>query len=84
MVHFKNENLQDLRWFRDRLRSRGLLMGAAAVRTHASRISSSPVSYISESVVSPPRDDPKDRASKNSTETTVGYLLIPQTGHISL
>ena len=41
-------------------------MGAAAVRTHASRISSSPVSYISESVVIPPREEPNDLASAHT------------------
>ena len=33
------------------------MLGVVAVLTHASRISSSPVSYISESVVAQPRDD---------------------------
>lgn len=50
--------IHDFRCLLDRFRSLlGLVEGAAAVRTHASRISSSPVSYISESVVAQPRDD---------------------------
>lgn len=53
------KNLRDFRGpARDRFLSfGGLFKGAAAVRTQASSISSSPVSHISESVVMQPRPD---------------------------
>lgn len=51
--------LHDFRFCLARLRSLGAerVLGVVAVRTHASSSSSSPVSYISESVVTQPRDD---------------------------
>ena len=51
-------NLQDFLEFLALFLSLGvLLLGVVAVLTQASRISSSPVSYISESVVAHPLDD---------------------------
>ena len=50
-------NLHDFLELRARRRSLGRVLGVVAVRTQASKISSSPVSYISESVVTPPIDD---------------------------
>ena len=58
-------DLQDFLWLRDRFLSlvEGREFGLVAVLTQASRISSSPVSYMSESVVIPLPREPIDRAS---------------------
>lgn len=63
ITSFVNKHLHDFLSFEPLalLRSLGArVLGVVAVRTHASRISSSPVSYISESVVIHPRDDDSD------------------------
>ena len=55
---FSTSYLHDFLFCRARLRSLGArVLAVVAVRTHASSSSSSPVSYISESVVKQPRDD---------------------------
>lgn len=60
-------DLQDFRCLLARFLSLGARVGAAvAVLTQASSISSSPVSYISESVVTQPLDDENLDSTKNT------------------
>lgn len=62
-------DLQDFRCLLARFLSLGARVGAAvAVLTQASSISSSPVSYISESVVTQPLDDENLDSTKNTPQ----------------
>lgn len=73
-------DLQDFRCLLARFLSLGALVGAAvAVLTQASSISSSPVSYISESVVTQPLDDENFDSTKNTPKqefSQMKYIYI--------